>query len=610
VSPRRNARSIADIGGILVALLVLITTFPARAAIPAADAPPDAASTLKALSDLTRWVRAWDVPAEPTPSTPAVAASVVLRLDGRLIARADAFSPALAGDGSSDPDVLRRAARQALARALTRLNVPNDAMRDDRLRAIADRLSISLELAGEFTLTEPAAWAELDARLPMGLRGVAARVVSAAGSGPVEAVFPETMLASAAGEAGAMSNLLTPGRAMAGAAARAIGQGGPAAVLDPPGNVRDERSVRMYAFRVTHALQGPGDAAPVVLHRGSRLPVPAGVPTRSELVLAARGIVEHLSRRQAQIDPADRALLALVFDRARRVPDLAPHIPPADNASLVALMAPGTSETLPGVLPLAIAAADFADPALKPHRERLLTALRADLLSPPDASRRPGTLSPEAHPVAVRPVLILAALRLLPPDAPKAELDALDAALRRIYAGAGGNAGGDLSPLMPWLIFAERELQARRAVDDVPAAVALRDARARVWTHQLTLADTDDDTLDLTGGIVFTAAGQRSTPLPTWLSSRAVAFAAGMLADTRLTDPAERPRETVRLVQALRFLLQLQTDEVSAWAYAQPTLAKGGIRAAPWDFSQPLDASALTLLAIAESIAAIDALSE
>ncbi|MBY0263711.1 MAG: hypothetical protein K2Q20_15305 [Phycisphaerales bacterium] len=183
--------------------------------------------------------------------------------------------------------------------------------------------------------------------------------------------------------------------------------------------------------------------------------------------------------------------------------------------------------------------------------------------------------------------------------------------LRRLYP-AQDRPG--VVNLMPWLGWAEIACARQRAkgggLDTIPSAIALRQMRSQLWQHQLSLTDTTPDTLDMVGGIVFTAglAQGKGTPYPTWHGARPLAFVATMLGDPRLTEPAERPRETVRLMQAVRFIRQLQVDEASAWAYPNPAKAIGGIRSAPWDFSQPVDASALALMFITETIKSLDAL--
>ncbi len=81
-----------------------------------------------------------------------------------------------------------------------------------------------------------------------------------------------------------------------------------------------------------------------------------------------------------------------------------------------------------------------------------------------------------------------------------------------------------------------------------------------------------------------------------------------MLRDPCLTEPQERPEQIVRLMQAARFLRQLQVDEASAWMYPDPSLAIGGIRASTWDNALPVDATSMTLLFVVELIKSLDEL--
>jgi hypothetical protein len=81
-----------------------------------------------------------------------------------------------------------------------------------------------------------------------------------------------------------------------------------------------------------------------------------------------------------------------------------------------------------------------------------------------------------------------------------------------------------------------------------------------------------------------------------------------MLADARVTSVAERPAEIGRLLAGLRYLRQLTADESVAWMAVDAQSLAGGVRAAPWDTSQPIDASAMTLLAVLRSAQALDAL--
>lgn len=618
----RHARRATGLG-VLLATMVLITgVFAGQARGQAASTVPDTDQTLAALAQVERWVRAWDVPAQPVldanASTPAVGALVVLRAEGMIVGRGEAQGPAL---NAPDGDVVRRATAQAMERAFAKLGVANDALREERTRAAASRLSISLELAGDFARVESGAWAEVDRVVSPGLDGVAARIVGEAGreSGKVETVYPSVMLAS-----GAAGSLLVPSRAMAMAAARAIGEGGPAAALESPAKLRAERAVRLYSFRVSHAVQGPMGTTPVVLYRGSRLMPPGAVMTRAELVEMADGLAGFLVRAAgladgaspgraiggADVSQTERALVVLALSRsaAVRTPG---GIATTDVVAIGRLVDDGLASTEPAAAAVAACAIDATGPIPSEHVSAIRAALRRALgfQSTGGPGGRPTplerALALEAFPPALKAVPVWAALRALD-DLSGAELGALDGLLRERYADPAA------SPIaqMPWLGLAELELRDRRRLAEVPAGVALRQMREQLWQHQLSLGDAGPDTLDMVGGIVFTAgvAGGTVAPYPTWHSARPLVFAATMLREPSLTEPGERARETVRLMRALRLLRQLQVDDVSAWAYANAGAAVGGIRAAPWDFGQPVDASAMVLLCVAETIKSLDAL--
>ena len=81
-----------------------------------------------------------------------------------------------------------------------------------------------------------------------------------------------------------------------------------------------------------------------------------------------------------------------------------------------------------------------------------------------------------------------------------------------------------------------------------------------------------------------------------------------MLGDPRLTTPAETPAEIVRLIASMRFLLQLSARGSECAFYPRADLAAGGVRAALWDPRMPPEATAMTMLAVAEFLRSLDAL--
>jgi hypothetical protein len=81
-----------------------------------------------------------------------------------------------------------------------------------------------------------------------------------------------------------------------------------------------------------------------------------------------------------------------------------------------------------------------------------------------------------------------------------------------------------------------------------------------------------------------------------------------MLGDQRLTEDAEVPQETMRLLESLRFLRQLTADEAECHMYKDPAKALGGVRNSLFDQRMPPEATAMTLLAVCETIKSLEAI--
>ncbi len=177
-----------------------------------------------------------------------------------------------------------------------------------------------------------------------------------------------------------------------------------------------------------------------------------------------------------------------------------------------------------------------------------------------------------------------------------------DVAVRDLRALYTTTRPGGLVGLMPWLGWAELRLAGD---GPVLAGAALRQVREQVWQHQLTIADTGLADRDLVGGIIFT---QGAASLPTWTTARPAALCATMLGDPRLTTVAEASGEVVRLIGAMRFLMQLSAREAESAFLPRADLARGGIREAVWSPHQPPEASAMTLLTVCEFLRSVERL--
>lgn len=582
---------------------------------------------MRAFEAVRGWVNAWQVPARvDDPGAGAAGACVTLRLNGELVGRGEAFS--LAG-GSA----LLNATRDAMSKAEGRLRVPNDATREDATRRVAAEIAISVELAGPLITIEPKTWGDVDTGLSPGLDGVIVRGGEA--EGRMEAVFPSTMLTL---------NIL-PRRAIAGAAASLIGEGGAAAALNEPEEIRAKHGLRMQRFRVCQVAQGRAADAPIVLFRGQRL-IPANtVMTGAELREMASGLAQHLVKRaegQVRVDPArgsaGRATDALsgllsAYALARYHAVCADQVQPGVKDIERAISAAWREYAAveePGI-PAGSALVWMTVPgdSMLGSDERALQRVRFQqwsraIFAPELAGRQEAPkalvqlVDPKQITRELRPLVLFAVLSGYQAGTganpvrgadDAAVLAGTERLIRSLYAEAGESR---LVSMMPWLGWSEiAQAEATRADGNAPrpdlaGALALRQMRDDVWKHQLAISDAGEDGLDMIGGIVFTDG--KGTPLPTWQSVRPLAFIATMLRDERLTEKHERPREIARLMRAMRFLRQLQVDESECWMISDCGAATGGVRASTWDQTTPTDATSLALLCVVEMLKSLEAI--
>jgi len=555
--------------------------------------PPSPELTLAAFAYVRARVAeaAGGAPAGTPPTVRCTGASVVLRLGGRIVGRGEST----AGSGED----LRLATDAAIEELGRRAPQAADAAQEAAALAELARATASLELAGTLVPIAPGTYEDADAELAPGLDGVAARF-----GGRLAMVFPGAALRLG----------LTPGDALGSAVAIASEDpslGIRSAPEAQPRALAAARDAVFYRFRTTHAAQLAPGRSPTFLVRGGRIVAPRELTGPALRAWAGR-MADHLARRAASpaATPLERAVAALAL--AEHAGTLGTGAGPAGAAARGLLRGLTTLDegkadawsdatTAAGTL-----AALHAIERVAPGEVMIDAAARARLRSRVADAYDPaagwsGTL-PEGGRPLVALGLVLSAMDE-PGDANAAFAARAEAegAVRSIYK---ETPPGRLVSQMPWLGRAELELAG--PAGRIGAATALREMRDQLWAHQLTPEDAGADAPDLAGGIVFTAA---RTPLPTWQSARPVAFAATMLGDPRLTDAGEMWRELSRLLASLRFLRQLTADEHSAWMTDDPETAQGGVRASLWDARQPIEATALTLLAVSDTIRALDRLS-
>ena len=551
------------------------------------------------------WLRAWNVPADAR--TPPLGASVTLRLDGAIAGRGQQSTPGVRA--------LAEAVTQAMTEAAARLPIERDALYDENVRAAAARMTISLELAGPLVPITAESWESPALELAWGLDGVAARFGE-----QTAAMFPGAMLTAAGG--------MDPGRALAACVSRASGD--PTLILKKPPELAKEHGAVYYRFRVTHLAQAVPNVSPDFLHRGGRV-VESRSLSETTLWQWADDLAANLMQRRWP--GPERYGLQGAYDPLASKYD-APYAGPFEQALAIGALARySRAKAAAGGVEQAEAAAVFArllfDAACQVEEGEIpvwgdATAAAATLqaisvlegtgpdLSIPDGvvDRIVATIQPAYDPTTgwsadappagramiAQVMTAKSAFGVAEPQwGPIAE-----AAVRSLYQEGGPER---LVSYMPWL--GEGELTLAEGQDTpLPGAVALREMRGLVWEHQLRDESLSFNQRDLAGGIVFTAA---RNPLPSWQSARPLTFIATMLGDPRLTDDKRVPGELARLLPSLRFLRQLTADDTGGWMYPDPTRARGGVRVSLWDQRMPVEATAMTLMTVCETLRSLDA---
>jgi len=573
----------------IVLALVVVAARPATAQAPEPEA------VMAAWRTLDQWVRAWSVPAEPQRIDPtgSAGACITLRLSGRIVGR----GTFMADDGRS----IWHAARQAVLAAEVELPIERDAFYAQRKAEMAARITVELQVAGPLTPLMGDSYAEATAELSPGINGVAARAAN-----DLQAVFPGTMLAT---------NIL-PARGMQ----VAVGQLGL-----PPLEVRDLRekhSLVVYRFDAAHLVQPAAGDAPVFLSRGGRLISTTEVSGAALRELADRMAGHLLRHRWPGDEPHGLSGNYLAYSNTYD-----PPIAPAREQAIAALALAWHSAT-PGIDParsreLLGAAAEIlraltvvteheTDPLASPTDaaawllaartvERLQSGATVDsgFASRSIAVIQNAWKSKDAWntsiPPAGRALMALAMAR----SGDKQLLAAAPEAVRGLLR---DTRPGELPALMPWLGWAELELSG--PAGSIPSAEALRAMRSTLKQFTLSPDDLGPGQADLEGGVVFTRGG---LALPTWQTLRPLAFSATMLGDPRLTEPGEVALELAELRRSLRFLMQLTYDDSSTWLAQEPARAKGGVRLSLWNQTASLDATALGLITVAETLRSVEA---
>lgn len=593
---------------------------------PTLDAP-NTDESLAAYSLVEKWVRDWEVPQTANGAPRCSGACVTLRLNGAFLGRGE--------DITGDDLTIIRAARAALSRAEEKFSARRDALENQRRKEIAERITISLELAGPLVPFRAETYPEVDLGISPGLLGIGARFGE-----KLDVLFPSEIRAGN----------FTPGEALRAAVSTASGDSTLAiadTIQGQPGRLAKDRGAVFYRFRVSHLAQCAEGSGPMFLHRG-QLISPA-ISKRDELVRFAGCLSRNLAAR-VEDQPAvgtfvrgtyhpcsttgeltaatisERALLLYSLKRYSRSTwasgNDATHAAEAikilesevvvqgENlaaknemevtiARLLRLLATLEDGTLLRKVN-EVAKHDTSQSTNAPATDTPVSTESRGIAERQQLAGHATQIDLDAIPIQLRGLGSLCRARAARAFNDEESLNAARASIRSVYR---DTRPGMIASHMPWLGWAE--LAVTDAGQPVAAAAALREMRDLLYEHQVKPEDTGEDDRDMAGGFIFT--GSR-TPLPTWHSARPLAFLATMLGEPRLTDEAERMRELTRLMHGLRFIRQLTADEACGHAYEVPSRAMWGVRSSVWDQRQPIEATAMSLLAVCEAIDAIDAM--
>jgi hypothetical protein len=178
----------------------------------------------------------------------------------------------------------------------------------------------------------------------------------------------------------------------------------------------------------------------------------------------------------------------------------------------------------------------------------------------------------------------------------------LERAVRSLLASAPPAA---LVTHMPWLAWAADEVSGEEGAG--AGGAVLREMRSQVWQAQVGPELAKSEGADLEGALLCGTGAQARRSIG-WQTARPVGGIARMLASDDITSADERMGEIVRLVASLRFLRQLTMDEASVWNCEEPERVLWGVRNGPWDRRMSIEASVMTLMAVDESIKALEAI--
>ncbi|MHC4948189.1 MAG: hypothetical protein ACYTG1_07995 [Planctomycetota bacterium] len=598
--PRRNTGR-----GLLATAILLGHAVASPGAVAGPPEPPAAADVTTAWLEVRQWVRTFsDLPDADhgdarIPLGGASAVHVVLRRAGRVAGTGT--------DSTGDDLMVRRAAGRALGAVLGHESVAD--LPDDLRGDLGRGLAVELEVAGALVPLLGRTPADLVAPVERGVEGLAVRFRDT-----LHVRFPSEMLA--VNQAGVPERVLVAMLADAG--------------VDPDHLARLVASadVAFYRFGTTHLVQPAPGRSPIAAWRGDVV-VPASAVDAAGIRALADGIADHLLRARwpAPDDGAarplglmgtylphldeHRPLVAPPVEQALAILALARYassgVVDADRADAARAAASRLLDDLAAVAPIedeprhdAATCAVIAWAALDDGLDvpaGAAAALVEDAMRRVLASFAPGRGFDEATRPHTRALLAAALARRLRAGDERVTAETVRAALEATWASVPEPRA---VALLPWIGWAELDLAdatgaAPPGADRLRRLLALLD-RSRVGPGA--------GPADLEGGLALTGDGRLEVTAQT---TRPAVFIARAVRDPRLVEPGPAGAMLGRHLRTVRFLMQLSVRPEIEWSFRRPERALGGLRAAPWDRSQPVPAQALGLLAAVETLESLHA---
>lgn len=562
--------------------------------------------SLHAYQQVDRWVRQWEVTGvdedqDPLPSLSA--AIVTLRVNGRVIGRGSAASM------NATSGLLGSATKQAISSANAKLPVDRDAMWDELIADLSQRIMITIEIADVLV---PISDSQLDLAgfgYTPGSMGLVARR-----GDRLEVSGPESMLMRATDlgqSAMALSNTLA----------------GDASVMLKSPRELVESGFAFFRFEPVVLAQPAPMLGASFLDRGGRVVERSEIGMRSIETMAS-SIAGHLMSRQwagvepygmmgtldpvsGKVDspfasPFEQALSAYALLRYGNMGQTRHHQDAtiAGTSVLKALAKVHDPEVAPWGDPVGACMSIIAlseiqlidtlgDPSLNALRLKSLETLDGLV----DAQ---GKLNQDL-PIASHGLIAHALVRAHQLD-PRDRTGLASGVISQIIVSTPPSALVAQMPFLGWAIVESNDEQGF----ELDTLTGLMEMRELVWEHQLNRADLDWTDRDLAGGVVFTSA---SAPLPSWLTLKPIAFLATMLGDERLTpgtiSSGDVPNQIGKQVDAIRFVRQLCATDETLHFYEAGRKAQWGVRMSLWDQSMPVEVDALALLTLTETTRAI-----